>query len=135
VNIYIDCEWNDWGGELISMALCSEDGQEFYEVIECKHPTEWVALNVIPVLNKEPINKILLKAKLKTYLNQFETINIVADWPEDIERFCNMLIVGPGCRMDTPALTMQIIRVDADSDIPHNALEDARGLKVINYKQ
>ena len=28
-NIYIDCEWNDFRGELISMALCAESGEEF----------------------------------------------------------------------------------------------------------
>ena len=33
MNIYIDCEFNGFGGKLISMALCADDGREFYEVV------------------------------------------------------------------------------------------------------
>jgi hypothetical protein len=52
MNIYIDCEYNGFNGSLISMALVTMDGQEFYEVLPCDCPDEWVAANVMPVLNK-----------------------------------------------------------------------------------
>ncbi len=129
LNIYIDCEWNGFGGELISMALVSEDGKEFYEVLGCDTPCEWVSENVMPILNKEPVVKEIFLIRLRVYLAQFESVNVVADWPEDIERFCAALITGPGERLDTPPLSMQIIRIDAESELPHNALEDARGIR------
>jgi hypothetical protein len=33
MNLFIDCEF---GGKLISMAIVSEDGKEFYEVLPCE---------------------------------------------------------------------------------------------------
>jgi hypothetical protein len=128
MKIYIDCEWNSFGGELISMALVSESGEEFYEVLGCKNPADWIAKHVMPILNKAPVTEAEFKNLLKIYLNQFDSVNIVADCPEDIERFCATLITGPGMRLSTPPLSMQIIRIDAESALPHNALEDARGI-------
>lgn len=131
MDIYIDCEWNGFGGDFISMALVAADGKEFYEVIECEDPCDWVEQNVIPVLNKEAIEPDVFQEKLQKYLSQFKAVNIIADWPEDIERFCSALITGPGTRIDTPSLSMQIVRIETKSALPHNALEDARGIR--NY--
>ncbi len=125
----IDGEWNSFGGELISLALVSEDGREFYGVLGCENPEPWVAENVIPKLYAEPIPLILLQSELTAYLFQFDAVHIVADWPEDIEHFCRLLIVGPGMRINTPPLTMEIVRVDTVSEDPHNALADARALR------
>jgi hypothetical protein len=130
MNIYIDCEWNSFGGDLISMALVSENNLEFYEVLECANPHPWVAENVMPVLMKEFIPLFRFKWLLKDYLSKFDSINIVADWPEDIEKFCSVLITSPGERLPSPPLSMQILRIDADSSLPHNALEDARGIRL-----
>ena len=110
MNIYIDCEWNSFGGDLISMALVSESKLEFYEVLECANPHPWVSKNVMPVLIKDFITLYRFKWLLKVYLSQFDSINIVADWPEDIEKFCAALITGPGERMSSPPLTMQILK-------------------------
>ena len=129
MNIFIDCEWNEFGGDLISMALCAEDGKEFYEILPCGNPREWVAKNVIPVLDKSPIGMPEFRVKLASFLAQFDNINIISDWPEDIAKFCEALIVGPGERLGTPPLFMRIIRIDAESEIPHNALHDARGIR------
>jgi hypothetical protein len=58
-----------------------------------------------------------------------DTIHIIADWPEDISHFCNALLTGPGTRLNTPRLTMEVRRdLHGDSKIPHNALEDARAI-------
>jgi hypothetical protein len=129
MNIFIDCEWNEFGGELISMALCAETGEEFYEVLPCDEPGEWVAKNVIPILDKAPIDKEEFQHKLAHFLAQFVSVNIIADWPEDIANFCNALITGPGERINTPPMSMQIMRIDAGSEKPHNALHDARGIR------
>jgi hypothetical protein len=129
LDIYIDCEYNDFKGELISMALCAESGEEFYECVPCLNPSAWVAENVMPVIGKAPIDYATMQHKLAAYLGGFESIHIVADWPEDIGHFCDALIVGPGKRLDTPALTMEVIRISSESVVPHNALSDARAFR------
>lgn len=43
MRFFIDCEFNEFRGELISMALVAEDGREFYEVLPCPNPGAWVA--------------------------------------------------------------------------------------------
>ena len=130
MDVYIDCEWNGFGGELISIGMCSESGDEFYEVMELPcEIDDWVDENVIPILNKAPIKKMELQRLMEHWLSRFPTINIIADWPEDVQWFCRMLIIGPGLRIPTPPLSMEILRVDAPSEMPHNAIADARGIR------
>jgi hypothetical protein len=130
MKIYIDTEFNEFKGELISMALVAEDGSEFYEVLECEHPGAWVKQNVMPVLNKEPVPEYLFKMKLFGYLNWFDSIHLVADWPEDIKHFCEQIITGPGNMMNIPSFTCEVRRdlSTEKSKILHNALADARAL-------
>ncbi len=52
MHIFIDGEWNSYGGELISLALVAEDGRSFYEVLGCDNPDPWIAENVMPKLGK-----------------------------------------------------------------------------------
>ena len=128
--IFIDSEFNDYKGELISMALIDINGNEFYESLGCSNPSPWVAENVMPVIGKKTIDKENFQDLLSDYLNQYNEIHIVADWPEDIKHFCDALITGPGQRIDTPELTMEIRRdLDCTSRIPHNALEDVRSIR------
>ena len=59
---------------------------------------------------------------------------IVADWPEDIAQFCNLLMTGPGEMVAVPRLTFELVPLGgfstaANSAVPHNALHDARALK------
>ncbi len=129
MKLFIDGEWNSFGGDLISMALVPEVGDAFYEVLGCANPDPWVAENVMPKLYKEPISAVIFQLELAKYLMQFDSIHIVADWPEDIMWFCKMLIVGPGIRLDTPPMTMEVLRVDTVSKNPHNALADAEALR------
>lgn len=129
MKLFLDCEWNGYEGNLISMALVSEDGREWYEVAQDYTTDSWVKTNVIPILGKEPVGYAKLQRSLYLFLEQFESIHVVADWPEDISHFCKALIMRAGERMNTPPLTMEVIRVDSISDLPHNALADARGIK------
>jgi hypothetical protein len=135
MNIFIDCEFNEFGGDLISMALVADDGQEFYEVLNLEKDEKygsWVYANVVPWLNKDPIAKTWFHTKLWTFINQWNDVHIIADWPDDIKYFCMSLITGPGVAINTPLkLTMQIDRElsTESSAILHNALEDARAIK------
>jgi hypothetical protein len=128
MKLFLDCEFNEFKGELISMALVAEDGQEFYEVLACPSPGPWVKEHVIPILNRNPVTFDIFQWLLQEFLMRFDRIHIVADWPEDIKHFCDSLITGPGVRLNTPPLTMSIHRFDAESTLPHNALHDARGI-------
>lgn len=130
MNIYIDTEFNGFGGELISLAMVDEGGREFYAVLNCPEPTPWVAANVMPVLGQPFASLRMLQTRMQAWLAEYPSVHIVADWPEDIAHFCQALITGPGMRIDTPPLTMEVRR-DLDSGqsaIPHNALEDARAI-------
>lgn len=133
MKLFLDCEFNGFGGELISMALVDENEKYFYEVLTCMNPTSWVFNNVIPVLNKQTIDLIEFKENLFSFLNQYETIHIVADWPEDFSLFLTTLILQQGVCMMTPKLTMELwesnTSLTIDSKIPHNALQDAFALK------
>lgn len=135
VKLFIDCEFNEFGGDLISMALVAEDGQEFYEVLNLETDEKygsWVAANVVPWLNKDPIDKQLFQQKLSDFINQWDEIHIIADWPDDLKYFCMSLITGPGISINTPLMMiMQIHRglSTESSAVLHNALEDARALK------
>lgn len=130
MRLFLDCEFNGFKGELISMALVSEEGHEWYEVLPCKNPIAWVKKNVIPVLGNKPLTgPMRLSQSLYEFLRTFDTVHIVADWPEDISHFCMALLTLPGERINTPPLTMEILRVDSVSDLPHNALHDARAIR------
>lgn len=130
MNVYLDTEFNDFGGELISLAMVDETGREFYAVLGCQSPTPWVRHNVLPVLGQRPASLRMLQTRMEKWLADYTSVHVVADWPEDIAHFCRALITGPGMRLDTPPLTMEVRR-DLDSGqsaVPHNALEDAKAI-------
>ena len=130
MRLFLDTEFNSMGGELISIALVADDGYAFYEAIKTTEVIDpWVAEHVIPVLRKQPQALDFVQALLEQWLSQFDTVHVVADWPDDIAYFSRLLITGPGTRIDTPPLTMEILRIDAESAIPHNALADALGIR------
>jgi hypothetical protein len=130
MKMYIDTEFNEFKGDLISMAIVAEDGNEFYEVLECKNPGSWVAVHVMPILEKEPVDIGIFQTKLQKFLFNYNNIHLVADWPEDIKHFCDALITGPGMCLNYPPLTMECRRdlSSKDSKVPHNALHDARAI-------
>lgn len=140
MNLIMDAEFNEQAGCLISLALITEDGhREFYEVVEVEEKlTDWVYDNVIPNLNKTPIIFESFQTKLRKYLSQFATINVVVNHPEDVSQFCQAIQLGEGNWMeDLPPLTFQIIPdlTSKDADIPHNALSDARATRRVWLKK
>jgi len=135
MKIWLDTEFNGFGGNLISLGCVAEDGSEFYEVVDCPAPTQWVRENVFPVIGKLPIAERDLRFKLASFLNKFDAIEIIADWAEDIEHFCRALLVADGQQSKIPPISMSIVEnKNLNSAIPHNALEDARALMLSYIK-
>lgn len=131
MRLFLDCEFNEYQGALISMALVAEAMPEesWYGVLHCPHPKSWVKEHVMPILGKAPVSMAEMQISLHEWLSQYDEIHVIAGWPEDIAHFCNALITGPGTRIDTPPLTLEVIRIDADSAMPHNAYYDALGVR------
>lgn len=130
--LWIDCEFNEHEhrDQLISMALVAETGQEWYEAIPCPNPGAWVAEHVLPIIGKELLrDRLAMSLSLRDFLARWTDVIIVADWPTDIALLCDLLITGPGQRIDTPEMRFELIRLDGASAQPHNALADARGLR------
>lgn len=118
------------------MALVAENASMFYESLGCAEPCAWVHENVMPIINKEPIPKTIFWMTLEEYLNQWDEIHIIADWPEDIAHFCQALIFAPGLAIVTPdKMTFEVRRdINAESSLPHNALADAVGIRDYQLK-
>lgn len=134
MRLFLDTEFNGFGGGLISMALVPEDTSrpEFYcelEMREQLHP--WVKDNVVPHLMLLPITHNQFQTALAKYLWQFGDIEIVADWPDDIRYFCESLITGPGLCINTPNPIRFTLdqSIQYQSAVPHNALYDARAIR------
>jgi hypothetical protein len=127
--IYLDTEFNGFGGQLISMGLVVRPGRSLYFVLPLPDDIDpWVQEHVIPnLLRRAPTPPDIARAILANWLAEIGPAHIIADWPEDIAHFCQFLITGPGTRIDTPSLTFEIRR-DLNSErstVPHNALYDA----------
>lgn len=141
---FLDCEFNGFGGELISLALAAENGKELYlarprEELDSLVLHHWVAANVIPVLDlpeasPEVLARVRFAARLRQFLSGDPAPVILADWPEDISHLMQCLIVSPGQMVLLPNLTLRLIHAPPRPDglegaVPHNALWDARALR------
>jgi hypothetical protein len=136
VGIYIDTEFNGLGGSLISMALVTDEGNEWYEVLnlpEGETPDPWVAEHVVPFLDKEPVDGIYFTTSLGTFLRSHRDIEIIGDWPADFEHLCATLShYGAMHDFSMPfEFRMTFIKGSPEikSKIPHHALSDARALR------
>lgn len=139
---FLDTEFNGFEGELISLALVPEYGdQEFYASLPLPtnlHP--WVESNVIPYLRHVPpgvdaqLTRLHAAQHIAAYLQGDRDAVIVADWPDDLAHFCALLVTGPGEKAPVPPLSMELrdatgFSAAANSKVPHNALHDARALR------
>jgi hypothetical protein len=142
VRYFLDTEFNGFGGSLLSLALVPEDGEEFYVTLGCEAALlPWVEQNVAPFLDHVPVGLVsprLSRRDAAIALSHYLAIDpqpvILADWPEDISQFCNLLMTGPGEMVPVPATTFQLVPLGgfstaSNSAVPHNALHDARALK------
>ena len=139
---FLDTEFNGFGGALLSLALVPEDGSEFYITLAFDGELNaWVERNVLPYFDHVPVglvsprlNRQDAAVELAHYLAADPHPVIVADWPEDIAQFCNLLVTGPGDMLDLRHLTFRLVPLSnfstaANSRVPHNALHDARALR------
>ena len=133
MKLFLDTEFTKFNGDLISMALVSEEGDEFYEVVPFRHLMcdPWVIDNVIPILRQEEISYERFQTKLRQYLNRFDEVEVIADWPEDFYHFTRALLTGPGEMLGVNTKIRMTLerRLDYTSALPHNALEDARTIR------
>lgn len=137
---FLDTEFNGFGGHLVSIALAGLDGAEFYEPVILDEKAEpWVAKNVLPVLGKTPVSRDVLADRLCEFLSRYlqhEKIQIIADWPADIEHFMHCLLDPQNPGQMIAAIEKIEIFMDRslrfyESVIPHNALEDARAMRTL----
>ena len=139
---FLDTEYNGWGGELLSLALVPDDGEELYITLDWEGPLEdWVERNVLPYLDSVPeplvsprMSRMDAARTISHYLAGDSQPLIVADWPEDIAHFNMLLLTGPGSMVEVPPLAFRFVELSgfstaANSGVPHNALHDARALR------
>jgi hypothetical protein len=149
----MDAEFNGFGGELISLALIREDNEAIYLVYKPSKQIEedgyerWVAENVIPILWKipEPMPGMAYPDQtresgariIQNFLAQDKTTpTIVADWPEDISKFCEAIMIAPGQMASIPQINFALRRfgplypTTVKGAIQHNAYHDAQVLRM-----
>jgi hypothetical protein len=142
VRYFLDTEYNGIGGALLSLALIPDDGDELYLTLKCSEPlVDWVARHVAPYLDSVPdqlacprLEREEAAQALEHYLRHDDDPVIIADWPEDVSQFCNLMITGPGDMIDIRRLTFRLLPLSnfstaENSRVPHNALHDARALR------
>lgn len=140
---YLDCEFNGFCGDLISLALSGKAGELYLARPEDElsdmdiHP--WVAEHVMPVISAEsavpercPL--ALFAPAIQTFLKDDPSPVIIADWPEDIAHFMRCLITGPGLMVTLPEMQMRLVPAVRgiaypEGGVMHNALWDARMLR------
>jgi hypothetical protein len=139
---FLDTVYHGICGALLSLALVPDDGDDLYLTLQTDEPiSEWVERHVIPYLDTVPeqlscprLPRRDAAHALERYLRHDEQPLIVADWPEDVAHFCNLLVTGPGDMVELRHLTFQLTPMSnfstaANSKVPHNALHDARALR------
>ena len=131
MKLFIDTEFNGYKGDLLSIALVAADGRYFYKELHFADDYDpWVKANVLPFLHGKPETTSDVQIALQAWLLAYDAVEIIADWPDDIRYFCELLITGPGVCINTPPLSFTIIQhVEYKSAIPHNALADAMGIQ------
>jgi len=142
VRYFLDTEYNGWGGELLSLALVPDDGEELYMTLDWSGTLDpWVERHVIPYLDMVPDSLVSPRLSrgdaarlLSHYLGGDPDPLIVADWPEDLALFNALLVTGAGTMADVPSITFRFMPLSgfstaANSKVPHNALHDARALR------
>jgi hypothetical protein len=137
MRMWADTEFNEQPGQTISLGIVADNGDEFYEVLHLnEHPTKWVAANVMPVLQKEPISLSAFKVNLYGWLRQFDSIMLFVDHPADAQRFLQLLEVDlRGGWAEVPEITITILTGLPGSQskysmVEHNAISDARALRI-----
>jgi hypothetical protein len=140
---FVDCEFDGYGGRLLSLALVSDDGRELYLAA---HPDgellqPWVFDHVVPAITVEGAAPEWCAPNdfgprvAEYFAADTASPWVIADWPDDIRYLCAVLITGPGEMVNThPRVDFSVRRVDVyptglAGAVQHNALWDARALR------
>lgn len=150
MKIFLDCEFTqlNQASKLISLALVSESGKEFYveltDTYSVEDCSDFVIQNVLPQLDHTRYGQSLVEARagLRRFLSEFdEKLEVCSDAPHwDWGFFCDLACADhqpwPVQVVSQPTnLTSLFNQVNAEaieqvelSDLPHHALLDARML-------
>lgn len=136
---FLDTEFNEFGGDLISLAMVGEDGSELYVATDCPNPGNWVRQHVMPIIKCPGAEPVMIPPDafgkaIMWFFQEAGEPRVIADWPDDISYFCKAMITAPGEMVAIPKLQFDLRRVDAypttlPGAIQHNALWDARALR------
>lgn len=133
MRVFVDCEFNGFGGDLISMALVSEKGDEWYEVCWMPKAFEsdvWVWENVLPLLDKPAIGLHEFAQSFGKFVTKLNPSIVVADWPADLKHFYDMMCGSSHQDVVRVSVGAELfLKADYVSPRPHNALADARALR------
>jgi hypothetical protein len=142
---YLDCEFEGYGGMLLSLALVREDGKALHTVSTfvdlvsaVVHMDPWVRENVVPNIHKMETHTHRIISEVQQQVQEFlagdPNPHVISDWPEEFVHLLSGVLTGPGTMIDIPRLTMEVVRVDAypttlPGAIQHNAYWDAMALR------
>jgi hypothetical protein len=119
---FLDVEFNGYQGKLISLALVSRGLKSLYLVFpRPENITPWVLENVMPYLDTVPNHikpqRVLMDREAHQHLENFfkgdDDIEILVDWPDDIQYLSKLLLTGPGTMINIPRIRFTLERVDA----------------------
>ena len=139
----LDCEFNGFGGELISLALSGEAGELYLvrpqDELNAMDTHYWVAEHVLPFLSlPDALPAVLPLVRfgraIQAFLASDPAPTVVTYWPEDLMHLMQCLIIAPGQRVKIPELSLRLVQVSAYPSeithaVQHNALWDARALR------
>jgi hypothetical protein len=150
LKIFLDCEFTQLNrdSKLISLALVSESGQEFYveltDTYSIEDCSDFVIQNVLPQLDPLRYGQSLVEARasLRRFLSCFdEELEVCSDAPHwDWDFFCDLACADhqlwPVQVVSQPTNLISLVnQVNAEAleqlelcELPHHALLDARML-------
>ena len=125
---FIDFEFNGKGGRVLSAAIVTESGAEWYEVMDYADidVVPWVAENCLPNLGKEPISAAAFQASFEEFINQFGYIEFMYNAHADRRYLDELLLNMP--QQPLHRCVRDGFLSARSSLIPHNALADARAI-------
>lgn len=147
MKLFLDCEFTQFNQstKLISLALVSEAGDEFYVVLTDTYQVEdcsdFVIENVLPELDlpSHGVNLVDAQLALKIFLSSFGgSLEVCSDAPEwDWDFFCQLAYIDhrwPSNVINQATNLLRLFRnLEAHDigdmtipDLPHHALQDTR---------
>lgn len=132
MKLFLDTEFNGFGGELLSMALVDEGGSFFYgRVLNTQPIHPWVAEHVITKMEIEPVDEAAFRADLHRFLRGYRNPEIVADWHADFMHFFDAFHGADYTQSLDWSCTTRLLSgaSDIQPENPHNALSDAIALR------